>query len=39
MGKLFKYMAIAAACVISAFGVYCLVKNSTATDDNKAIEE
>lgn len=33
MGKLIKIAAIIAACVISAFGVYCLVKN-TATDEN-----
>ena len=32
MGKIIKYVAIAAACIISAFGVYCLVKN-TASDE------
>ncbi len=33
MGKIIKYVAIAAACIISAFGVYCLVKYSSV--DNK----
>lgn len=33
MAKLIKLAAIAAACIISAFSVYCLIKN-TATDEN-----
>lgn len=33
MARLIKLVAIAAACIISAFGVYCLIKN-TATDEN-----
>jgi len=32
MGKIIKFMAIASACIISAFGVYCLVKYSSADD-------
>ena len=32
MGKIIKYVAIAAACVISAFGVYCLIKYSSADE-------
>ena len=39
-GKIIKYVAIAAACVISAFGVYCLIKYSSADDklENKSEE-
>ncbi len=33
MAKIIKYVAIAAACIISAFGVYCLMK-TTVTDEN-----
>lgn len=33
MSKLIKYAAIVAVCVISAFGVFCLMKN-TITDEN-----
>lgn len=33
MAKVIKYAAIIAACVISAFGVFCLMKN-TITDEN-----
>ena len=32
MGKIIKYVAIVAACIISAFGVYCLIKYSSAED-------
>lgn len=35
MSKLIKVIAILAACVISAFGVYCLMK-TTVTDENTA---
>ena len=33
MGKLIKYVVIAAVCIISAFGIYSLVKTAK-TDDN-----
>lgn len=33
MARIIKYVAIIAACVISAFGVYCLMK-TTVTDEN-----
>ena len=33
IGKIIKYAAVIAACVISAFGVYCLMK-TTVTDEN-----
>ena len=32
MGKISKYVAIVAARIISAFGVYCLIKYSSADD-------
>ncbi|ACX73916.1 hypothetical protein SAMN06298224_0340 [Fibrobacter sp. UWB16] len=33
MGKLIKYVVIAAVCIISAFGIYSLVKTAK-TDEN-----
>jgi len=33
MGKLIKYIVIAAVCIISAFGIYSLVKTAK-TDEN-----
>ena len=33
MGKLIKYVVIAAVCIISAFGIYRLVKTAK-TDEN-----
>ena len=33
MGKLIKYAVIAAVCIISAFGIYSLVKTAK-TDEN-----
>ena len=33
MGKVFKILAVAAVCVISAFGIYSLVKYNK-TDEN-----
>ena len=33
MGKLIKYVVIAAVCIVSAFGIYSLVKTAK-TDEN-----
>lgn len=33
MGKLIKYIVIAAVCIVSAFGIYSLVKTAK-TDEN-----
>ena len=36
MGKLIKYVVIAAVCIISAFGIYSLVK--TAKNDENTLD-